>query len=53
MSFSLTFTAGPEHIDRMCHVNNAVRVQWMETLATGSAGRARFLPYPSNSATGA
>lgn len=30
---SLTFTAGPEHIDVMGHVNNAVWVQWMEALA--------------------
>ncbi len=32
--FSLTFTAGPEHIDVMGHVNNAVWVQWMEAVAT-------------------
>lgn len=32
--FSLTFTAGPEHIDQMGHVNNAVWVQWMEAMAT-------------------
>ena len=32
--FTLTFTAAPEHIDRMGHVNNAVWVQWMEALAT-------------------
>lgn len=32
--FSLTFTAEPEHIDQMGHVNNAVWVQWMEALAT-------------------
>lgn len=32
--FTLTFTALPEHIDRMGHVNNAVWVQWMEALAT-------------------
>lgn len=32
--FSLTFTAGPEHIDVMGHVNNAVWVQWMEAIAT-------------------
>ena len=32
--FSLPFTALPEHIDRMGHVNNAVWVQWMEALAT-------------------
>ena len=31
---SLTFTAQPEHIDVMGHVNNAVWVQWMEALAT-------------------
>ena len=31
---SLTFTAGPEHIDVMGHVNNAVWVQWMEAIAT-------------------
>jgi len=30
----LTFTAQPEHIDVMGHVNNAVWVQWMEALAT-------------------
>ena len=33
--FSLTFTAGPEHIDQLGHVNNSVWVQWMEELATG------------------
>ena len=32
--FSFTFTAGPEHIDVMGHVNNAVWVQWMEAIAT-------------------
>jgi hypothetical protein len=32
--FTLTFAAGPEHIDVMNHVNNAVWVQWMEALAT-------------------
>ena len=32
--FTLPFTAGPEHIDVMGHVNNAVWVQWMETMAT-------------------
>jgi acyl-CoA thioester hydrolase len=31
---SLTFTALPEHIDQMGHVNNAVWVQWMEAVAT-------------------
>ncbi len=33
-SFTLSFTAHPDHIDRMGHVNNAVWVQWMEALAT-------------------
>ena len=33
-SFTLTFTARPEHIDANGHVNNAVWVQWMEDLAT-------------------
>lgn len=32
--FALTFTARPEHIDVMGHVNNAVWVQWMEAVAT-------------------
>ncbi|MAC58814.1 MAG: thioesterase [Novosphingobium sp.] len=32
--FTLTFTALPEHIDVMGHVNNAVWVQWMEAMAT-------------------
>jgi acyl-CoA thioester hydrolase len=32
--YTLTFTAQPEHIDVMGHVNNAVWVQWMEALAT-------------------
>jgi acyl-CoA thioester hydrolase len=31
--FELTFTAGPEHIDELGHVNNAVWVQWMEQVA--------------------
>ena len=31
---SKTFTAGPEHIDVLGHVNNAVWVQWMEAVAT-------------------
>jgi acyl-CoA thioester hydrolase len=30
----ISFTALPEHIDVMGHVNNAVWVQWMEALAT-------------------
>jgi len=33
-AFTLTFTAAPEHIDVMGHVNNAVWVQWMEAIAT-------------------
>ena len=33
-TFTMSFTAGPEHIDVMGHVNNAVWVQWMETIAT-------------------
>ena len=32
--FEMRFTAGPEHIDVMGHVNNAVWVQWMEAIAT-------------------
>lgn len=32
--FTQTFTAGPEHIDVLGHVNNAVWVQWMEAIAT-------------------
>lgn len=31
--FALSFVAGPEDIDRLGHVNNAVWVQWMEVLA--------------------
>jgi len=36
--FTLTFTARPEHIDVMNHVNNAVWVQWMEAIATAHWG---------------
>lgn len=32
--FSKTFTALPEHIDVMGHVNNAVWVQWVQDMAT-------------------
>ena len=32
--FTQTFVAGPEHIDVLGHVNNAVWVQWMEAIAT-------------------
>jgi len=31
--FEMTFTAAPEHIDELGHVNNAVWVQWMEEVA--------------------
>lgn len=32
--FSLNFTAEPQHIDELGHVNNAVWVQWVQTMAT-------------------
>lgn len=32
--FTKTFIAGPEHIDALGHVNNAVWVQWIQDLAT-------------------
>ncbi len=32
--FTRTFTASPEHIDELGHVNNAVWVQWIQDLAT-------------------
>jgi acyl-CoA thioester hydrolase len=32
--FEMTFTAGPEHIDELGHVNNGVWVIWMEQVAT-------------------
>jgi len=32
--FTRTFTAQPEHIDELGHVNNAVWVQWIQDLAT-------------------
>jgi acyl-CoA thioester hydrolase len=31
---ALTFTAGPEHIDELGHVNNAVWVNWVQDIAT-------------------
>jgi len=31
---TLTFTAGPEHIDELGHVNNAVWVDWIQQVAT-------------------
>ena len=33
-SFTLQLTAEPEHIDELGHVNNAVWVQWIQTVAT-------------------
>ena len=32
--FTRTFTALPEHIDELGHVNNAVWVQWIQDIAT-------------------
>lgn len=32
-TFKMAFTALPEHIDELGHVNNAVWVQWMEQVA--------------------
>ena len=31
--FEMEFTAAPEHIDELGHVNNAVWVQWIQTIA--------------------
>jgi len=31
--FELTFTAAPQHIDELGHVNNAVWVQWIQQVA--------------------
>ena len=33
-AFSMTFTALPEHIDELGHVNNTVWVQWVQDIAT-------------------
>ncbi|MDD3798541.1 MAG: acyl-CoA thioesterase [Novosphingobium sp.] len=33
-SFSLSFTAGPDHIDMNGHVNNAVWLQWVQDIGT-------------------
>ena len=33
-TYTTQITAGPEHIDMLGHVNNAVWVQWMEQVAT-------------------
>jgi acyl-CoA thioester hydrolase len=32
--FTRTFTAAPEHIDELGHVNNAVWLQWAQDIAT-------------------
>ena len=32
--FCKTFTAAPEHIDELGHVNNSVWVQWIQDMAT-------------------
>ena len=32
-SFEMSFTARPEHIDELGHVNNAVWVQWIQQVA--------------------
>ncbi|AWW73433.1 thioesterase [Erythrobacter sp. KY5] len=32
--FTKTFTASPEHIDELGHVNNTVWVQWIQDMAT-------------------
>jgi acyl-CoA thioester hydrolase len=32
--FTRTFTAAPEHIDELGHVNNSVWVQWIQDMAT-------------------
>ena len=34
MSFTLDFTAAPEDIDELGHVNNAVWVRWIQDVAT-------------------
>lgn len=34
----LTFTAAPEHIDELGHVNNSVWVQWVQDIATSHWG---------------
>ncbi len=38
-SYTTTFTAGPQHIDELGHVNNGVWVQWMEAVATAHWNR--------------
>jgi acyl-CoA thioester hydrolase len=32
-TFAMTLTAGPEHIDELGHVNNAIWVQWIQQVA--------------------
>jgi len=32
--YARSFTAQPEHIDELGHVNNTVWVQWVQDLAT-------------------
>lgn len=32
--YTLVFTAGPQHIDELGHVNNAVWVDWIQQIAT-------------------
>ena len=44
-SLEVTFTARPEHIDELGHVNNAVWVQWMEEVAVAHW---RQLAHPSH-----
>ena len=34
MTFTRSFTAGPADIDELGHVNNAVWVRWIQTIAT-------------------
>ena len=34
MSFTLTFTARPEDIDELGHVNNTVYIRWVQEIAT-------------------
>jgi acyl-CoA thioester hydrolase len=36
--FELAFTAAPEHIDELGHVNNAVWVQWIQQVAVAHWG---------------
>ena len=35
--FEMEFTAAPEHIDELGHVNNAVWVQWVQEVAEAYA----------------